>query len=180
MKIGTETQSISKNGERLKELLEITDTTPISLTSKTGMWTRVNRSNTNEKSVIDYILIPNKKRTTVSDICVDEQGALTLRGENESDHNTITMTITTTSKPDETKNTARWKMDDMEGWLKFNKNIKQQDDQKKIENYTEMHLAVSKAMNESITKRRCKTHQKKKESEAIRQARKNMREKRRK
>ena len=43
--ITTEVQALSKNGRRLKDLTESTDSTHISLKSKTGIWTRVNRAN---------------------------------------------------------------------------------------------------------------------------------------
>ena len=44
----------------LQELITDTNLIPISLKADRGIWTRVNRNNPNEKSIIDYILVDSK------------------------------------------------------------------------------------------------------------------------
>ena len=75
-------------------MLEVTDMTTVNGKSKTGKWTRVNRNNTTEKSIIDYIIIHSSKTDHVKKVEIDEQGTLRLKNKGkESDHNTITMEI---------------------------------------------------------------------------------------
>ena len=48
-------QKQSRNGKIMAEFLQNTGLQPMSLEAKTGIWTRVNRNNQTEKSVIDYM-----------------------------------------------------------------------------------------------------------------------------
>ena len=54
------TQEISTNGELLQTLLEDLELEAISTKSNTGTWTRQHRQKTDEKSVIDYIIVEKK------------------------------------------------------------------------------------------------------------------------
>ena len=86
-------QETSRNGKLLEKMLKDTKTKAISTESKTGLWTRINTKNQNEKSIIDYIIIPDEDSKNVENIEVDEQEIYKISGEKKSDHNTITMTI---------------------------------------------------------------------------------------
>ena len=86
-------QNESRNGQLLQELITGTNLIPISLKADRGIWTRVNRNNPNEKSIIDYILVDSKTAEEVEEIIVDQIGTHRLRGKRESDHNTILMTL---------------------------------------------------------------------------------------
>ncbi len=88
------TQPESRNGKYLQELIETTQTYPTNLQSKTGLWTRENRNNESEKSIIDYILTTADIANNVENIEVDEAGTHRLKGKKQSDHNTITLTHT--------------------------------------------------------------------------------------
>ena len=61
----------------------------VSTTSKNGIWTRVNRNNPEEKSIIDYIMTDYDITDQIEDIEVDEEGCMRPKGKNETDHNTI-------------------------------------------------------------------------------------------
>ncbi len=86
-------QKISRNGQQLLELINETDLTPITLKSDRGFWTRQNRNNPNEKSMIDYILTDKHTAKRVEEVIIDEAGTHRLKGTNETDHNTILVTI---------------------------------------------------------------------------------------
>jgi len=58
-------------------------------------YTTVNNTNQDEKSVIDYILMPKKIAETATDTEVDEGGLLRIKGNKKSDHNTITTKVKT-------------------------------------------------------------------------------------
>ena len=58
-------------------------------------WTRQNRKNTTEKSIIDYILVSSTQKRIIENIEIDELGTLRIKGKNDTDHNTITATILT-------------------------------------------------------------------------------------
>ena len=85
-------QKQSRNGKLLQRMIENTGLQAISTKADIGSWTKVNRKNTNEKSIIDYILttptIANNKLT----MFIDEAGELRVKGKNGSDHNTMILT----------------------------------------------------------------------------------------
>ena len=57
-------------------------------------WTRVNRHDLNERSVIDYILMTNKVAMTTTFVEIDEDGQYHPKSNNaETDHNTIIFDI---------------------------------------------------------------------------------------
>ena len=68
---------------------------PVTLTKGEGTYTRVNRNNPNERSVIDYILMTEKIAETSTDTIIDEEGNIRIMGKKESDHNTITTKVKT-------------------------------------------------------------------------------------
>ena len=84
-------QHISRNGKLLREIMDNNDLTPANLKSNHGIWTRVNRKNAEEKSVIDYILTTEQIARNIQSVVVDEEGNLRIKGKNETDHNTIVM-----------------------------------------------------------------------------------------
>ena len=96
-------QTESRNGTLLEEVLKQTNTVTVNTRKEhTGMWTRVNRKNPNEKSVIDYIITSKALSDQIIESSTDETGVLLIQGKNPTDHNTITATINTKIK-NETK-----------------------------------------------------------------------------
>ena len=67
---------MSSNGKLLEETMKETNTIPISTMADEGNWTRVNRHNHEEKSIIDYILIDKEGKKQVQEIKIDEIGWL--------------------------------------------------------------------------------------------------------
>ena len=105
-----------------QELITDTNLIPISLKADRGIWTRVNRNNPNEKSIIDYILVDRKTAIEVEEIIVDEIGTHRLRGKRESDHNTILMTLKQKIQPIIEKKKSL-KKGTPEQWDQYNKLI---------------------------------------------------------
>ena len=68
---------------------------PASTHPTIGTWTRQNRKNTTEKSIIYYILVSSTQKRIIENIEIDELGTLRIKGKNDTDHNTITVTILT-------------------------------------------------------------------------------------
>ena len=96
--------------------------TVANLKTDAGIWTRVNRKKSEEKSVIDYILASPYIAKGIQTLIVDEEGHLRVKGKNETDHNTITMTIKI-NDPRKPKFQERWRLNNKEGWKLFNKTI---------------------------------------------------------
>ena len=51
-------------------MINATNMEPINLAASRGMWTRVNRHNPREKSVIDYILVDSITARTITEVIV--------------------------------------------------------------------------------------------------------------
>ena len=150
----TVTQSKSRNGKLLEKMLEETNCVAVSTNSKVGLWTRVNTKNENERSIIDYIIVPEEDVKHVTNIEVDEQEVFKITGENKSDHNTITMSINTETQTKEKNQSTGWKVDNKEGWIAFNKKIEEIDTENKIENYEDLQNTLIKTLQETIGKKR--------------------------
>ena len=116
------TQTTSPNGKELEKLLTTTKMNPISTNAINGTWTRVNRNNTQEKSIIDYILISNELTKKTNEVYVDEEGIYRLEGTKPSDHNTIRIT---TEINQQYKHDTReiWKINNQEGWKMYNEQL---------------------------------------------------------
>ena len=72
------TQQESRNGARLQEYIRQTNTVIINTTEEhQGTWTRENRRNTREKSVIDYIIASKPIKHKVIESATDNHSILT-------------------------------------------------------------------------------------------------------
>ena len=56
-------------------MTRLTNMKVVSTTSKNGIWTRVNRNNPEEKSIIDYVMTDYDITDQIEDIEVDEECA---------------------------------------------------------------------------------------------------------
>ena len=76
LNINTEkvTQKQSSNGKRMQEMLDESNLHPVSLTKGEGNWTRVNRKNPSERSIIDYVLADEQMNKQIHRITIDESG----------------------------------------------------------------------------------------------------------
>ena len=86
-------QNQSKNGKYMQLMLDQTNLTPVSTEATIGNWTRIKRKDTNEKSVIDYVLMSENLAQTLKYLEVNELGAYRLKGKAETDHNSILVEI---------------------------------------------------------------------------------------
>ena len=67
------TQEESNNGKLFSLLMQETNTNPTSLASTKGNWTRVNRNQPNERSVIDYVITENNDHI-IEKLEIDDDG----------------------------------------------------------------------------------------------------------
>ena len=111
-------QGTHTNGKMLEEIMKQMETRAISVDANQGIWTRVNRNNTEERSVIDYIIMPKKDTSKIK----------------ESDHNTIIITI-----DQQTKIYKQTKMIWKKGnWTQFNQTFNRKHKETKIEDYNRL------------------------------------------
>ena len=80
-----------------------------------GTWTRVNRKNNNERSVIDYIITSRPLQNRIIDSATDTDNMYKIAGINPTDHNVITATISTEITTTYTT-TKRWRRGTIEEW----------------------------------------------------------------
>lgn len=143
-------QKISRNGQQLLELINETDLTPITLKSDRGFWTRQNRNNPNEKSMIDYILTDKHTAKRVEEVIIDEAGTHRLKGTNETDHNTILVTIEIETHRKNEKITT-WNKGTEQQWEKYNNTINEKAHQ--INSYKDLEIIITNTLEESIGKK---------------------------
>ena len=86
-------QTISRNGKILKDMIKENNLTQVNLTADYGIWTRENRQNTTEKSVIDYIMATPLILQSIQTAIVDEKVHLRVKEKTETDDNTLLMSI---------------------------------------------------------------------------------------
>ena len=66
-------QQTSRNGKMLDNLINNTNTTVVNkLSTHQGTWTRVNRKNNKEKSIIDYIIVSKSIQDKVTESKTDD------------------------------------------------------------------------------------------------------------
>ena len=85
-----------------------------------------------------------------------------MKGKEESDHNTITMEVRINKHQEKRKHKTIWKMNDKKGWTNFNNYLIQKNEKKPINNYAELHKAITETMKETLQKITLKEGQQKK------------------
>ena len=115
----------SRNGRQLQQMMENTGLQEVSTNPDTGMWTRVNSKNTNKNSVIDYILTTPTIAKNKLTMIIDQTWEQRVKGKQETDHNTMILT-TKTNKPRCPTSIEPWKINNEEGWKRFNGEMKQE------------------------------------------------------
>ena len=142
-------QEQSRNGKLLQEMINNTNLIPVNLQSKTGLWTRQNRNNPDEKSIIDYILLSRDIEAKMVSIEVDEKGTMRTRGySKESDHNTMIMKMKT-ERCTSTQKIKKWRLNNEEGWKQYNEKIaKLKVDENR--NYEEYRKQIISALKETV------------------------------
>ena len=144
-------QDQSKNGKFLSKLLKQTNMTAISTKKEYVQWTRENRKNPSEKSIIDYILISNNLAPQIENIEIDTKQIHTLKGKELTDHNTIiTHTkIKTTSKANKV---TRWNLNNDQEWIQFNDILTNKVTDTKDCSYNKLQNLITQTLEETIGK----------------------------
>ena len=171
-------QAQSRNGKILQEMLDNTLLVPASTKADYGFYTRVNRNDTKEKSMIDYILTTNPIATNISSLIIDEEGQHRVKSKKESDHNTILANVKI-NEPRRAEFIVKWKLDNPDGWTKFNsimENMANSRENHTIE-YEELEKTIRKTLRETIEKQKIRTDKPQKpKSPAITRVRKEKKE----
>ena len=144
-------QTESRNGKLLRATINNNNLKPVNQEANQGIWTRVNRRNDAEKSVIDYILTTDQIVRNIQTIIVDEEGNLRIKGKNKTDHNTIMMSLRI---KDARKLTfeEKWMLNNKRGWKKFNKTIQKAYSKNKMNtnDYQKTEKDIIKILKETI------------------------------
>ena len=151
-------QKQSRNGKMLQQLIENTDLITASTNPDIGMWTRANRKKETEKSIIDYILATPTMASNKVAMVIDETGELRVKGKNESDHNTMIMTVKI-NKPRKPTYIEPWKLNNEDGWRRFNDEIrsKQNNKPETLRNYNEFEKTITETLMNTIGKQKIRT-----------------------
>ncbi len=158
------TQTQSRNGKLLTKLMIKNNLTPnTNLDLHTGTWTRINNGNTNEKAVLDYILVSNSLTSKITQSHTDTSNAMAIKGKNITDHRAVTMSIEITTKHTP-KIIHRWKKGSPPEWDLFNKEIANQliMDDTPDKTYTNLNKAIIQALRNNIGKVKIDTNRKRK------------------
>ena len=112
------TQNKSRNGTHLEKLIKKNNLHTASLNATQGNWTRVNRKNPTERSIIDYIITNKELKESITNLTIDEKGIHRLKGKDETDHNTISLETNIECKQQTEKITV-WDLNNKKGWEKY-------------------------------------------------------------
>ena len=147
--VGNQTEN--SNGKKLQRIIDNNSLIPISTKAHYGLWTRVNRNNTEERSVIDYIITTETIERNTTSLIIDKEGTLRIKGKKESDHNTILMAIKV-NNPRKREYITKWKLENKEGWNQFNKKIKEENNQSELSkrDYEDTERTIIKTMEETV------------------------------
>ena len=143
-------QNQSRNGKIMADFLKNTGLQPISLKANIGIWTRENRNNCMEKSIIDYIKATPEVAKQTKNIIIDEIGTLRMKGRKETYHNTITMETTCQIRK---RQEARriWRTNNKEAWDEFNKEMQNTPEEITID-YNKFEKFLNKTMSQTLGK----------------------------
>ena len=126
-KIGLLNETISRNGKLFLDIFKQYNLTVMNNTSKcAGRITRQNTAISEEVSAIDFIIANNIVEKWISEIIIDEDGLLKVKGKKETDHNTILvkMKIESIEKIKPVKNIG-WNLKaPEEKWRQFEQNLR--------------------------------------------------------
>ena len=168
------TQNPSRNGHILQNLIDELELIPVSTRAEDGTWTWEKRTNENQKSVIDYILISQDLEDLIVENSVDSKGTFRLKGRKESDHNSMFIKANLPLKK-ESELITKWKLSNDQAWDEFNKEMKKTPDEAK-KNYDLFEAHLHKTMKKTLgeTKIRIGEKRKTKTSKATKDAKEKM------
>ena len=144
-------QEESRNGKYMQEMLHSTNLVNKSITGGLGTWTRVNRKNTSERSIIDYVIMTKNIAEKTDYIEIDEEGIYRLKGKEESDHNTIIIESQIPSTKKVEKQTM-YNLNDRKKWKLFNQRLHDNYHQKEPESYENFERLIKSTMEKTFDK----------------------------
>ena len=116
-----------------------------------GTWTRVNRKNTSERSIIDYVIMTKNIAEKTDYIEIDEEGIYRLKGKEESDHNTIIIETQIPSTRKVEKKTI-YNLNDRKKWKLFNQRLHDNYHEREPENYENFETLIKSTMEKTFDK----------------------------
>ena len=143
------TQMESRNGKHLQKIIDDNKLDPITIRPNIIKYTRQNRNNPEEKSIIDYVLVSEKLSPNLIETIVDQEGLYRIKGRKETDHNTILMEISL-KIVQEKKKVTKWRLGNTEKWKQFNKTLQKLHHRQKTQNQEELQSTIKKAMQQTI------------------------------
>ena len=162
-------QTESRNGNILQEYIKQTNTIILNTTENNqGTWTRVNRKNNCERSVIDYIITSRPLQNRIIDSATDTDNMYKIAGINPTDHNVITATISTEITT--TCTTTRiWRRGTIEEWKNFNQELQSEWHHTRVEdrNYTSVQNHITSCLQSTIGSNIIKRKKKEKRTNPI-------------
>ena len=167
------TQTESRNGKLLKQLITTTGCTAANI-NKDTKWTRENRKKVNEKSVIDYILTNNDN--LIEKLTVDVDGTARPKGRKDTDHNTIIFKIQINKEKQITKTKKSWRKGDESAWENYSKTLEDINHIDPPKNYEDLVDQITYALHKNIGMKNINSNNKRKEHKDVKQARKNKKE----
>jgi len=142
-------QQESRNGKYLRELIEYHQLVPISLDAE-GTWTREKRTaRSEEKSTIDYILVSKELKEQIEEIIVDEEGNYKLKGNKQTDHHTLLLTMNIPIKKKQKKRKI-WKKGTKEQWKDYNQELAKKVQETNPKDITEFTKIIQESLKAKI------------------------------
>lgn len=159
-------QTYSRNGKIMKEMIEVTETKVVNDMSKTGKWTRQNRNNKDERSIIDYVVVCNSMEKRVKEVEIDEGGGYRIKNEkHETDHNTMIITIEEPEWREKKTTIKMWNIKNEEGWKEFDRILGDILESKEVQTYQELSNIIRKTLVKTVGKQTITVGKKQKERE---------------
>ena len=142
-------QACSRNGKMMEKMMKQNAMTPATVDQEGEIWTRVKRKNTDEKSVIDYIITTDKIAQQIQEVNVDQHGLYRLKGKEESDHNTILMTVNLNIQK-ETLKIKKICNGNKEGWTQFNSAMETKHEESPCTNYEMFQTRIMDTIEQTV------------------------------
>ena len=165
------TQNQSRNGKLLEQIILSNDLQIPTIEKTKCKWTRVNRANDKEKSVIDYIITTQEMTHRLRNVSIDDQNHLSLTGKKQSDHNTITCTLNAKTNKRSSRTLKIWAPGNKQAWEAYNQAFTSAD-QDTLKNYDKLEQTIIKNLTENIGKITIRGNGRRKESDETKRLRK--------
>ena len=180
-KIGILNENISRNGRYLLNVVEECDLEIINMSEVCeGSVTRVNRKKPDERSAIDFVMATNTISSAISEMIIDEEGKNLLQGKAPTDHNSIILKLELNCLVKQRcQKITRWRLSaPEENWKQFRQGLDQLNNQQNTSDisYETWQRQIENVAFHTIGKTTIKLNQPKRESNELKDLRKEKRE----